>query len=75
MLAELADDFQARVHAIVSTWLLGDVEGLALVGDDADELLRTRDAGETPASTAEDRQPDFWLTLLIDLDRRPIQPG
>ena len=48
MPAELADDFRARAHAIVRTWLLGDVEGLvALVGDDADELLRTRDAGET----------------------------
>ena len=36
MLAELADDFRARAHAIVRTWLLGDLEGLvAWVGDDA----------------------------------------
>jgi hypothetical protein len=41
--AELADDFRVRAHAIVRTWLRGDVEGLvALVGDDADELLPTR---------------------------------
>ena len=75
MPAELADDFRARAHAIVRAWLRGDVEGLvALVGDDADELLRTRDAvrlcyhGGGPS-------PDFWLTLLTDLDRRPIHPG
>jgi hypothetical protein len=48
MPAELADDFRARAHAIVRTWLRGDVEGLvALVGDDADELLPTRGRGET----------------------------
>jgi len=45
MPAELADDFRVRAHAIVRTWLRGDVEGLvALVGDDGDELLPTRDA-------------------------------
>jgi hypothetical protein len=45
MPAELADDVGVRAHAIVRTWLRGDVEGLvALVGDDADELLPTRDA-------------------------------
>jgi hypothetical protein len=72
-LAEVAHDFRARTHAIVRTGLIGDVEGLvALVGDDSDELLLTRVAGETPAN--EDRQPDFWLTLLTDLDRRPIHP-
>ena len=37
MPAELADDFRVRAHAIVRTWLRGDVGGLvALVGDDAD---------------------------------------
>ena len=57
--AELADDFRVRAHGIVRTWLRGEVEGLvALVGDDADEVL-----------------PDFGLTLLSDLDRRPIHPG
>jgi hypothetical protein len=45
MPAELADDFRVRAHAIVRTWLRGDVEDLvALVGDDGDELLPTRDA-------------------------------
>jgi len=57
--AEVADDFRVRAYAIVRSWLRVDVEGLvALVGDNADELL-----------------PDFWLTLLTDLDRRPIHPG
>ena len=41
----VANDFHIRAHAIVRTWLRGDVEDLvALVGDDADELLPTRDA-------------------------------
>ena len=44
MPAELADDFRARAHAIVRAWLRSDVEGLvALVGDNADKLLRTMD--------------------------------
>ena len=38
--AELADDFRVRAYVIVRSWLGGDVEGLvALVGDNADELL------------------------------------
>jgi hypothetical protein len=38
--AELADDFCVCAHEIIRTWLCGDVEDLvALVGDDADELL------------------------------------
>jgi hypothetical protein len=37
---ELERDFRVRAHAIVRTWLRGDVEGLvSLTGDDADELL------------------------------------
>ena len=44
MPAELADDFRLRAHAIVRTWLRGEVESrVALVGDDADELRPTRD--------------------------------
>ena len=41
MPAELADDFRLRAHAIVRTWLRGEVESLvALVGDDADSCCR-----------------------------------
>ena len=37
---ELEEDFRVRAHAIIRSWLRGDVEGLvALVGDDADEIL------------------------------------
>jgi hypothetical protein len=48
MPAELADDFRVRTHAIVRTWLRGNVEGLvALVGDDADEVSADQGRGET----------------------------
>jgi hypothetical protein len=37
---EVFHDLQSRAHGIVLAWLRADVEGLvALVGDDADELL------------------------------------
>jgi hypothetical protein len=37
---ELEDDLRVRAHAIVRSWVRGDVEGLVnLTGDDADELL------------------------------------
>jgi len=37
---ELEEDFLVRAHAIIRSWLRGDVEGLmALTGDDAEELL------------------------------------
>ncbi len=37
---ELVEDFRLRAHAIVLSWLCGDVEGrVSLAGDDADELL------------------------------------
>jgi len=40
MPAEVAEDFRVRAHAIIRSWLRGDVEGLvSLTGDDADELL------------------------------------
>jgi hypothetical protein len=43
--AELADDVGERAQAIVRPGPRGDVEGLVvLAGDDADELLPTRDA-------------------------------
>ncbi len=40
MPSELEEDFRVRAHAIIRSWLRGNVAGLvALTGDDADELL------------------------------------
>jgi hypothetical protein len=40
MHSEVERDLRIRAHAIVRTWLRGDVEWLvSLTGDDADELL------------------------------------
>jgi hypothetical protein len=40
MPAEVAEDLRVRSHAIIRSWLRGDVQGLvSLTGDDADELL------------------------------------
>jgi hypothetical protein len=37
---EVERDLRVRAHAIIRSWLRGDLEGLvSLTGDDADELL------------------------------------
>ena len=69
---ELEEDFVVRAHAIIRSWLRGDVEGLAaLTGDDARELLPqvTRILGEAllrAVSREEvERQLDEWFASRL----------
>ena len=69
---DVADDLHVRAHAIIRSWLRGDVEGLvALTGDDADELRPhvTRILGEAllrAVSQEEvERQLDKWFASRL----------